>query len=137
MEGTTIFQRREVAVVNAVSAYLHALDGRLRIKVPSVKGSSKMAQEIERQLQACEGITQVTANPVTGSVLILYEPQQIKQKEILDIFKSQGCLPENSPARAVAKNEAAAQPGFSQELVQTLVRSTMEFALQRLIYMLI
>jgi len=137
MEGTPILQRREVAGVNARAAYLHALDGRLRIKVAAVKGSLQTAREIERQFQACYGITQVTANPITGSVLILYDAHQIKQGEILDILKSQGCLPENGTAQAVAKNVTAAQQGFSQELVQVLVRSTMEFALQRLVYTLI
>jgi hypothetical protein len=79
----------------------------------------------------------VTANPVTGSILILYDSQQIKQGEILDMLKSQGCLPENGTARAVAKNVVETQPGFSRELVQTVVLSTMEFALQRLVYTLI
>jgi len=137
MEGTPILQRREVAGVNARAAYLHALDGRLRIKVAAAKGSLQTAREIERQFQACYGITQVTANPITGSVLILYDAHQIKQGEILDILRSQGCLPENGTAQAVAENVTAAQQGFSQELVQVLVRSTMEFALQRLVYTLI
>jgi hypothetical protein len=137
MEGTPILQRREVAVVNARAVHLHALDGRLRIKITALKGSPQKAQEIERRFQTCEGITQVTANPVTGSVLILYDSQQIKQGEILDMLKSQGCLPENGTARAVAKNVVETQPGFGHELVQTVVLSTMEFALQRLVYTLI
>jgi len=123
--------------VTAVSACLHALDGRLRIKVAAVKGSSQKAEAIERRLQACEGITKVTANPVTGSVLVLYDSQQLKQEEILDVLKRQGCLSESGRMRTVAENGGAAQSGFSQELVQTLVRSTMEFALQRLVYTLI
>jgi copper chaperone CopZ len=123
--------------MNADSAYLHALAGRLRIKVAAVKGSSQKAKEIERQFQAYEGITQVTANPVTGSVLILYDSRQIKQEEILDMLKGQDCLLENGKAQTVARTVTAAQQGFSQELVQTLMRSTMEFALQKLVYTLI
>jgi len=118
-------------MVSAGSAYLHTLAGRLRIKVAAVKGSPQKAEKIERQFQACEGITQVTANPVTGNVLILYDSQQIKQEEILDLLKVQGYLSENDIAQTVAKNTTAEQQGFSRELVQTLVRSTMEFALQR------
>ncbi len=123
--------------MNAGAAYLHALDGRLRIKVTALKGSPQKAREIEHKFQTCEGITQVTANPVTGSILILYDSCQIKQEKILDILKSLGCLPENGKARAAAENGVAAQPGFGRELVQTVVLSTMEFALQRLVYTLI
>ena len=123
--------------MNAGAAYLHALDGRLRIKVATLKGSPQKVQEIERQFQTCEGITQVTANPVTGSVLILYDSQQIKQGEILDILKGQGCLAENGTARAVTKNVSVTLEGFGRELVQTVVLSAMEFALQRLVYTLI
>jgi Ca2+-transporting ATPase len=106
-----------VAVVNTDYAYLHALDGRLRVKIAVVKGSAQQAQEIEQRFQACEGITQVTANPVTGNVLILYDSQQIKQEEVLDL--------------------QLALQRFVQELGQTLLRSTMEAALHRLVYALI
>lgn len=123
--------------MNAVSAHLHALDGRLRIKVAGVKGSPQKAQEIEDRLQRCNGITQATANPTTGSILILYDSQQINQERVLNALRSLGCLPENHKARPSARSTAAAQPAFAQELVQTVVRSTMEFALQRLVYTLI
>ncbi len=142
--------------MNTDYVYLHALDGRLRIKIAAVKGSSQKAHEIEQQFQACEGITQVTANPVTGNVLILYDSQQIKQEEILDLLRRQGYLSQNSRTRTGAKYATAAQQGFNQELAQTLrlnmelalqrvgqelgqtlVRSTMEVALHRLVYALI
>ncbi|HEV8712733.1 MAG TPA: hypothetical protein VGX03_07905, partial [Candidatus Binatia bacterium] len=113
------------------------LAGRLRIKVAAVKGSSQKAKEIERQFQAYEGITQVTANPVTGRVLILYDSRQITQKEILDILKMRGYLLGNGTARTITRNTTVGQQGFRQELVQALVRSTLESALQRLVYALI
>jgi len=142
--------------VNTDYTYLHALDGRLRIKITAVKGSSQKAQELEQQFQAREGITQVTANPVTGNVLILYDSQQIKQEEILDLLRRQGYLPENSRIRTGVKDATTAEQGANQELAQTLglnmefalrrvgqelgqtlVRSTMEVALHRLVYALI
>ncbi len=106
------------------SAYLHALDGRLRIKVAEVKGSPAKALEIESQLQRCDGINRVTANPTTGNVLVLYDPRRIKQSEIIGTLRALGCL----------KDTVAAQDGLSHELVKTVVRSTAEFALERLIY---
>ncbi len=53
------------------------------------------------------------------------------------MLNSQDYLSESGKMRTVAENGGATQRGFGQELVQTLVRSTMEFALQRLVYTLI
>jgi copper chaperone CopZ len=128
---------REVAIVNAVSAYLHALDGRLRVKVAAVKGSPQKAQEIECQLQQFDGLKQVTANPTTGSVLILYDPRRITQEKVLETLKTLGHFQENGKERAVAKNPVTTEQGFGRELLQTLVRSTVESAVQRLVYALI
>jgi copper chaperone CopZ len=123
--------------MNAISTYLHALDGRLRIKVAAVKGSSRKAQEIERQLQMYDGITQVTANPTTGSVLIHYDSQCVEQNSILEALRTLGYLPDSDKRQVTVRNAATDQEGFGQELVHTVVRSTMEFALQRLVYALI
>jgi hypothetical protein len=123
--------------MKAVSAHLHALDGRLRIKVASVKGSPRKAEEIEDRLQRCDGITQATANPTTGSILILYDSQRINQEGVLHTLRSLGCLPERSKARTSVISATETQPACGQELVQTVVRSTMEFALQRLVNALI
>jgi heavy-metal-associated domain-containing protein len=142
--------------VNTDYAYLHGLDGRLRIKIAAVKGSTQQAQEIEQHFQACEGIMEVSANPVTGNVLILYDSQRITQETILDLLHRQGYLLQDSSTRTGAKYINVAQQRFNQELAQTLranldlalhrfsrelgqilVRSTMEVALHRLVYALI
>src|SRR5919198_3655018 len=86
-------------IVHTASAYLHALDGRLRVKVAEVKGSPAKALEVESQLQSCDGINRVTANPTTGSVLVLYDPCRIKQDEIINALRALGCLQENSKAQ--------------------------------------
>jgi hypothetical protein len=127
----------EGAFVSIVPECLHALDGRLRIKVAAVKGAPHKAREIETQLQQLAGIDQVTANPTTGSVLILYNPRRIRQPEILNTFKTHGWPQESRLARPAVQESTPTQDGFGQELVRTVVRSTMEFALQRLVYALI
>jgi len=116
--------------VSAEFAYLHTLAGRLRVKVTAVKGLPQKAEGLERQFRACEGITQVTANPVTGNVLVLYDPQRLGQEEILDILEKRGYLSGNG--KAVARNTTAGQWGSRQELVQTLVHSALEFALEKI-----
>lgn len=123
--------------MNVASAYVHALDGRLRIKLAEVKGSPVKALEIETRLQKSNGIHHVKANPTTGNVLILYDPHRIGQQEILDTLRALGYLKENGDAQTVMREAALARPKLGEALAETLVRSTMELALQGLIRALI
>ena len=42
--------------MNVDTSYVHALDGRLRIKIPKVKGAAGQAQEVERHLGSLPGL---------------------------------------------------------------------------------
>src|SRR3974377_2260189 len=83
--------------MNIISSYVHALEGRLRIKVPEVKGAPLKAREIEGHLSLCPGVEEFSANPITGSVLVLYNPRLIGQEEIILAFKEIGYLEETTP----------------------------------------
>jgi len=52
---------------------VHAIPGRIRLKVAQVRANPVLAGEIQTRLSSVHGITAVEANPVTGSVLLLYE----------------------------------------------------------------
>ena len=56
-----------------MSAYLHALEGRLRIKLSDVKGSSHDAREVARRMRGIRGVERATANPLTGNLLVVYD----------------------------------------------------------------
>jgi hypothetical protein len=64
------------------STYIHALEGRLRIKLPKIKRAAIKAREVERHLQQLTGVEEVSANPTTGNVLILYNPRVNDQREL-------------------------------------------------------
>jgi hypothetical protein len=51
----------------------HALPGRVRLKVAKVKGNPGLARKAQEKLAAVPGIQQVEANPLTGSVLVLFD----------------------------------------------------------------
>ena len=53
---------------------VHFLPGRVRVKLPRLKGNAPLAGEIERTLTALQGIRHVETSTTTGSVLVLYEP---------------------------------------------------------------
>ena len=53
---------------------IHFLPGRVRVKLPRLKGNASLAGEVERTLTALQGIHHVETSTTTGSVLVLYEP---------------------------------------------------------------
>jgi hypothetical protein len=122
--------------VTVSAPYIHALDGRLRIKLVEVKGSPTRALEIESRLREYPGIHQVSANPVTGNVLILYDPIRLAQHEVLDTLRSLGLLKEHGHAERV-NDDGSGTPQLGKLLANTLARTTMELAVQGLIRALI
>src|SRR2546422_11064664 len=72
------------------SAFLHMLDGRLRVKVADVKGSPRVAALVEAQLAELQGVDDVSANPLTGSALGLYDPAQVGVEEIMEVLRAGG-----------------------------------------------
>jgi hypothetical protein len=63
---------------------VHALPGRVRLKVAGVKGNPGLAGKVRKKLAAVPGIRQVEANPVTGNVLIHYDHAAIQTAEALE-----------------------------------------------------
>jgi hypothetical protein len=76
---------------------VHATPGRVRLKVAQVRRNPALASEIQTRLATVHGISQVEVNPLTGSVLLLYEVQGNASPDSL---------------RALAEPLAALFPGF-------------------------
>lgn len=114
--------------------YVHALAGRIRVKSPALKRAPQRAAEVERHLQECDGITEVTTNPVTGSILVQYDSQRLSQEHVLKLLQTIGCLAEQQQSRHRTTEISASAAEFSRGLIRTVAVSTMEFAVQRLVY---
>lgn len=52
----------------------HAIPGRIRLKVPQVRDNPPFATQIEQRLISIPGVQKVVVNPLTSSVLVLYDP---------------------------------------------------------------
>ena len=110
-----------------VSPYLHALDGRLRIKIPQVKGSPQRALAAEQFLRGRAGITDVTANPTTGNVLVLFISAAIGQHAIITALQKAGYLSEDNNTSEQGR----------KSLTAIVVQSAVELAIERLVLALI
>ena len=123
--------------MNVISPYIHALNGRLRIKVAGLKSLPGKALEVEGQLRMIDGITHVKVNPTTGNVLVLYDHARIGQYEILGALQRLGYLRENGAVQTAARSHPLAFDAVGQTFARTLVHTTLELAVQRLVSALI
>ena len=119
--------------MNIVSSYVHALEGRLRIKIPEVKGAPHKAREVERHLAACAGVEEVTASPITGSVLVLYNPRLIGQEEITFAFQEIGYLVDAGPKAPKGTDGNATHEGTLARVTTAVASTIMEMALSSLV----
>jgi hypothetical protein len=60
---------------------VHAIPGRLRLKVAKIKGDPALARKAQNALIRVPGVKQVEAQPLTGSVLIHYELAEVLTEE--------------------------------------------------------
>lgn len=114
-------------VTTPLSPYLHVLEGRVRIKIPEIKGMPRRALGLERHLQQGEGIYEVTANPKTGNVLILFDSATLRHHDILVLIQQGGYLM-NSPVTSLPERI---------NLTHVVFQSTVELAIERLVLALI
>jgi len=115
-----------------VSTYVHALEGRLRIKLPKIKRALREALEVELRLEQVAGVEEVSANPTTGNVLILYNPRILKQGEIIFFLMELGYL---SPA--LGGSGMTDSPLSVERTAATVAVTLVEFAFTQLVGALI
>jgi len=118
-----------------LSSYSHATPGRLRIKIPQVKGSQGHAQKVERVLRRIGGVNSVTANPLTGNVLVLFDSDSLTHKDVIDILVLQGYLKRKSSESRRPQRMSLDQiirPEYVGKAVADVVLQTaVEFAVKR------
>ena len=119
--------------LNIATEYLHTLEGRIRIKVPEIKGSPTKAGELEQQVQWQSGIHSIKANPTTGNVLIYYDPRTTQQKDIFRTFCEFGYLQPIAPQAGLSRESSEESPSLINLMVTTVAQSMMEAALTRLV----
>ncbi len=72
-----------------MSCYVHDLPGRLRVRIPRLKGDAITANHLVNQVNQIAGISSVIANPVTGSILIQYDASIVNSATCLAVLNIQ------------------------------------------------
>ena len=93
-----------------MSCYLHHVPGRVRIKIPDIKGKPIYAQELEKKLKVISGVYIASVNSLTGSVLAYYDEGSTNACAITDVVSretgvdlSKACPPDKYVGEALSK----------------------------------
>ena len=86
-----------------MSAYIHDVPGRLRVKSPSFKSGPGL-DAAERALAGTAGVTSVQGNPLTGSLLIHYDSDRLSGDRLKTILR-QACGVDCHAAASLALDE--------------------------------
>ena len=112
--------------------YVHALDGRLRIRLAEVKRSIATAAAVQTMLRDVPGVKDAHANPMTGSVLVFFDSRVLTHQAILGILNEVDCLALSWAPRLVANSS-----GLVHSLSHALVRCVAEIAVERMVVALL
>jgi copper chaperone CopZ len=64
------------------AAVVSCTPGRARISVVGLRGNGNLACAVQDLVLGLPGVQDVTANPVTGNILVVYDPRVISTDEI-------------------------------------------------------
>ena len=105
---------------------VHALPGRLRVKVAAIRKAPAVAAQVEQALRKDRGIVEAVANPITGSVLIRYDAERTTPQAILARLTHYGFSETAAPVPSPLAD-------LSQQLSKTVGKELVKLALTQML----
>ncbi len=68
---------QQIVSFSGVLEVVHALPGRMRLRMPSLRARARALAEFATSLKRLEGIQDVTVNPVLGTALVRYDAAKL------------------------------------------------------------
>jgi hypothetical protein len=114
----------------------------MRVRIASLKGNLPFCRTLVRELSTLPGVQRVSANEVSGSVVVYYNPSVVPSSSILRVFQRRKLLGNvvafpNATARPlpIASKPKAPVDDWVSETVsfasRAIVKTILEAALQR------
>jgi len=100
---------------------VHALPGRLRVKVVAIKKAPALAAAAERALRQERGVVDAMANPVTGSILIRYDLERTSPQTILAHLARNGLSPTALEPNRLSEFSSEFGKTLGKELVKMIL----------------
>ena len=112
-----------------MSCYFHNVPGRLRVKIPTLKDRPAKISAVENLLFNLDGIDRIRTNPLTGSVVIRYDPDRLDSQQIIGFLIDHRYFDESNAIthdQAVQKAAAAAGLKIGKVVFGWAVSKTLE-----------
>ncbi|MFP4348481.1 MAG: HMA2 domain-containing protein [Thermodesulfobacteriota bacterium] len=120
--------------------YIHNVPGRLRVKIPGLKGDPKRGRKAAELIEAMDGIDTVKVTPLTGSVIVYYDPDTAIPSRILDALEANGYFErteqKTSPVRTAFEQKVSTEAVF-RKVLHWMVEKALERSGQALLAALI
>ena len=110
------------------------------MRVSRVKRNAELAQAVQQQMLEVAGVRSIEANPLTGSVVIHYDPAATSAGAIISTLTERGYAPEQSrpePVRAVVPGATRRSRSVAQKAANAVAWYVLETALERSLPLLI
>ena len=85
-----VFEKREGEILkdmlpsfSGVLEVKHYIKGRLRVKIPAIKGSAQTAEFMEKALSPIAGMKSVSVNPLLGTVLLKFDEAALSPEIVI------------------------------------------------------
>ena len=101
-----------MSIADCITSFV---DGRVRLRHPALKDKAT-AELVSTVAGGVEGVTSVQVNPVTGSLLLYYDPEKLSREQLLE-------LAEQSVAFLPGLNEEASAGGTENEAPRKACRA--------------
>ena len=111
--------------------YTHKVPGRLRVKIPSVKGDKVSANHAEELVKQLKGVSSTSVSTTTGSVVVNYCPKIIDSNIILSTLENEGFFDSSkvvSQDQHIHKSASKAGQLLGKFLFGAVVEKTIENA---------
>jgi hypothetical protein len=109
--------------------YAHFVPGRLRLKITTLK-SQRRAAEAEADIAAIPMVSSAVANPLTGSITINFDPQQLSIGDLWEKLRTLGYVSENRPEPSM---DSPDMDRFGRVLASALIEAVVQHSAQALV----
>jgi hypothetical protein len=111
-----------------MSDFYHTVPGRIRIKIPIIKHNPIKAQKVENLFKALFGIHNVSINSTTGSLKVMYDPDEIHSDDIIKVLRQKGYIDEvtDNDRREVNRKAVLATQAVGKAIMSVAVSRTLE-----------
>lgn len=115
--------------------YLHFVPGRLRLRIRDLR-HRRRAAEAETKVAAIRNVTTATANPLTGSLTINFDPQRISIGDLWEKLQILGYVSQDCPAPSSIGRKSidtSGAAGFGRIIGDALVGAVAQHTAQVLV----